>query len=93
MIRLDQRTGAELCSEVAKRVRARRRELRLTQVELAAKAGMSLGSYKRFEQTGNISLLSLANVSIALRCEDDFDSLFAQPQFASIDEVLRGRSR
>lgn len=93
MISLDQKTGYELCEEIARRVKLRRKELGLTQAQLASKAGMSLGSYKRFEQTGQISLLSLANVAIAVNCEQDFDALFAQPQYASIEDVLRAYGR
>lgn len=93
MISLDQKTGYELCKEVAGRVKQRRKELRLTQAQLASKAGMSLGSYKRFEQTGQISLLSLANISIAINCEQDFDTLFAQPQYTSIEDVLRANRK
>lgn len=93
MISLDQKTGTELCLEVASRVRARRKELGLTQVNFAKKAGMSLGSYKRFEQTGQISFLSLANIGVVLRCEQDFDELFSQPQYASIEEAIRVRKR
>lgn len=91
MISLDERTGASLCIDLARRVRARRKELKFTQAQLAAKAGMSLGSYKRFEQTGQIALLSLANLAVVLHSEDEFDTLFSQPQYASIEEVIRGR--
>lgn len=93
MISLDQKTGFEITNEVASRVRARRKGLHLTQAQLARKAGISLGSYKRFEQTGQIAFLSLVNIGIALNCEDDFDALFAQRQYASIEEVIRDQKR
>ena len=59
-------------------VRARRKEKKLTQVELSRLAGVSLGSLKRFEQTGNISLNSLIKIAFVLDCQEDFDSLFAK---------------
>lgn len=93
MISLDQKTGYDLTKELAGRVRARRKELHLTQAQMARKAGMSLGSYKRFEQTGQIALLSLANIAVVLHCEDDFDAVFARRQFTSIEEVIRASRR
>ncbi|WP_165047034.1 MULTISPECIES: helix-turn-helix domain-containing protein [unclassified Adlercreutzia] len=91
MIDLDQQTPSEIAAALAQRVRARRKELKLTQVQMSQKAGMSLGSYKRFEQTHQISLESLIRISIALSCEDDFDALFAKRQYASIQDVINAR--
>lgn len=91
MINLDQQTPPEIAAAIAQRVRARRKELKLTQAQMSRKAGMSLGSYKRFEQTHQISLESLIRISIALDCEDDFDALFAKRQYASIQDVISAR--
>lgn len=91
MISLDQRTAYDLAKDTAARVRAQRKGLRLTQAQMAEKAGMSLGSYKRFEQTGQIAFSSLANIAIALGCEDQVDDLFSRPQYASIEEVINER--
>lgn len=88
MISFEQKTSTDIVAEVSKRVRARRKELGLTQVQLAQKAGMSLASYKRFEQTGCIAFQSLAAIAIALNCESDFDELFAKRAYRSIEEVI-----
>lgn len=88
MISFDQKTSSEIIRDVAIRVRQRRKEQGLTQVQLAEKAGMSLASYKRFEQKGLISFQSLAAIAIALSCESDFDSLFSKRSYRSIDEVV-----
>lgn len=96
MIDFEQKMPSELVRDVAGRVRQRRKELGMTQAQLAEKAGMSLPSYKRFEQKGLISFQSLAAVAIALRCEADFDELFAKRAYRSIDEVIaetRARKR
>ena len=53
------KTPKDVNNDIVKRMRARRKEKKLTQVELSRLAGVSLGSLKRFEQTGNISLNSL----------------------------------
>ena len=60
----------------------------MTQAELASRSGMSLSSYKRFEQTGEIALSSLVKITFALGCEDDFDQLFARKGYSSIQEVI-----
>lgn len=91
MISIDQKTSYDIGLEIAGRVRARRKELHLTQAQLAKRAGMSLGSYKRFEQTGQIAFASLVNISIAMNCEDEFDALFARRQYTNMKEVLRAQ--
>lgn len=88
MISLDAITAYDVIHAVADRVRKRRRERKFTQAEMAKRAGMSLASYKRFEQTGEISFRSLANIAIALDCEADFDELFSRRQYSSIEEII-----
>ena len=92
MIDLDQKTPYEIVIEISKRVKKRRKEHGLTQVQLAKRAGMSLASYKRFEQKGLIAFDSLVRVGVALGCEDDFDELFAKRHYTSIQEVIDERS-
>lgn len=73
---------------IAARVRARRKEKKWSQIQLGERADVSLGSVKRFERTGEISLSSLIKIGFALGCEDDFDQLFAKKGYASIQEVI-----
>lgn len=74
--------------DIAKRMRARRKEQKLSQVQLSRRSDVSLGTLKRFEQTGNISLSALIKISFALGCENDFDTLFAKKGYSSIQEVI-----
>ncbi len=74
--------------EIAARMRKRRKEKKLSQEQLSVRSDVSLGSLKRFEQTGEISLSSLIKIAFALGCEDDFDQLFAKKGYASIQEVI-----
>lgn len=73
---------------IAKRMQARRKEQKLTQEQLSKKSDVSLGSLKRFEQTGEISLSSLIKIACALGYEDDFNALFAKKSYTSIQEVI-----
>ena len=74
--------------DVAKREKERRRRLGITQEALARKAGVSLGSLRRFEQTGDISFASLVSLCYALGCSDDLAALFSAPAYRSIQEVI-----
>ena len=74
--------------EVASRAKDRRKRLGLTQVQLARKAGVSLGSLRRFEQEGQISFESLVSISFALGCQEELNHLFSKPAYRSIEEVL-----
>lgn len=85
------KTPTDIAKSVADRIWGRRKDLKLTQVALAEKSGVSYGSIKRFERTGEVSLSSLIKIAIALDCEDDFDALFEQRGYASIEEVINAR--
>ncbi len=61
---------------IVTRVKLRRKEMKYSQKVLAVRSGVSFGSIKRFEQTGEISLSSLLKIANALNCLNDFNSLF-----------------
>ena len=52
----------------------------------------NVSSYRRFEQTGKISLRGLLQVGFALNALSEFDALFAQKQYQSLDDVLNEQS-
>ena len=79
---------SDIALQIAARVKARRLELNLTQEGLASRAGVKFATYRRFEQTGEISLRWLLQVGFALNCLDEFNDLFAQKQYQSLDDVL-----
>lgn len=70
--------------ELVKRVKAARKKKKLTQRQLAERTGVSYGSIRRFEQTGEISLLSLVKIANALDCLEDFNELFKKPPVTDI---------
>jgi len=82
------RLPGEAVRDIAAREKKLRKARHLTQQQLAQKAGVSLGSLRRFEQTGSIAFESLVSIAYALGCENDLDGLFAQPAYASIEEVI-----
>ena len=82
----------DVAKQIAARVKARRLELNLTQEGMAARAGLKFATYRRFEQTGEISLKGLLQIGFALNILSEFDALFAQKQYQSLDDVLNEQS-
>ena len=70
-----------------------RKRKKITQKQLAARSGVSLGSLKRFEQSGEISLQSLTKIAIALDVENELEDLFDNVPFASIEEVINEQTK
>ena len=84
MINITLNTSGSEALELAKR----RLTLRMTQTELAKRAGLPLSTYRRFEQTAQISLQGLLSVASALNALDDFRLLFAAKTWNTMDEML-----
>ncbi len=81
-------TAEELDQKLAGRVRNIRKRRSISQKKLADMSGVSYGSIKRFEATGQISLLSLTKIAIALDIADDLRSIFTQIPYRTIEEVI-----
>lgn len=80
----------DIAKEFVEKIKQQRKMLKISQVQLAAKSGVSLGSIKRFESKSEISLNSLIKILIVLNLEKDFENLFTQKTYNSIDEVING---
>ena len=93
MINLYQKTWKEINTEIAERMVQLRKRKKLSQKSLALRSGVSLGSLKRFEQTGEISLQSFTKIAIALEVEGELEELFSKVPFASIEEVIQAQTR
>lgn len=77
--------------DLANRIKERRKEQKISQEGLSRLSDVSLGSIKRFENKGEISLSSLIKIAFALGLEDDFDLLFSKKGYSSIQEVIDER--
>ena len=93
MINLYQKTWNEINNDIANRMVRLRKRKKITQKGLAAKSGVSLGSIKRFEQSGEISLQSLTKLAIALEVEEELETLFDSVPFQSIEEVINEQDK
>ena len=74
---------------IAERVKERRLERNLTQKAFAKRAGVGYDAYRKFENTGDITLRNLVLCAIALDDADGFSELFSKKSYQSIDELLK----
>ena len=81
-------TAEDMDALLAKRVKRIRKRKGLSQEALANASGVSYGSVKRFETTGQISLLSLTKIAVALDCAEEIRGMFAEVPYRDIQEVL-----
>jgi transcriptional regulator with XRE-family HTH domain len=77
----------DLLKELSVNARTLRKERKWSQEEMARRANMSLGSYKRFEQSGQISLESLLNIAFVFDRLNEFEGIFL-PSEAKPSEKL-----
>ena len=81
-------TAEELDKKIANRVRLIRKRRSISQENLAQISGVSFGSVKRFENTGQISLISLTKIAMALDMADDLRQIFTEVPYRNIQEVI-----
>jgi transcriptional regulator with XRE-family HTH domain len=82
------KTNDEIMYDLALRVKNIRKRRSITQQQLSYMSGVSYGSIKRFETSGEISLYSLIRITRALDIIDEIDNLFTQVEYKSIEEIL-----
>lgn len=88
----------EVMPTLARKAKALRLAANLTQGGLASRSGVSLGTIKHFERTGEISLKSLLKIALALHRLEDFEAVFCasdvpQTLFTEEKTTLRQRGR
>ena len=81
-------TPTDITLKIAKRIKNIRKRRKITQQQLAARSNVSYASLKKFEQTGQISLISLVKIAMDLDLTDELNNLFTTPVYKSIDEVI-----
>jgi len=76
------KTPAALMNELAEKTQRLRKKNGISQLELSKRSGVSFGSLKRFETSGQISLESLLKLAYFFNRLEDFTPVF------QIDESL-----
>ena len=81
-------TPEEINLKIADRLNNIRKRRRIFQKKLSEISGVSYGSIKRFETTGQISLLSLTRIATALDVVNELREIFSQIPYKNIQEVI-----
>ncbi len=93
MMSMELKTPRDVQRELARRFKARRLALNLTQEGLAARSGVSWSSLKRYEYTGLIAFDAVLKLAMVLDCLGDFDRVCVDDGRSlaskSLDELLR----
>jgi len=77
-------TPEQVSKELAGRVRQLRLMRKWKQSTLAGRAGVSLASLRRFEQTGQVSLKNMLRLSFTLGRLSDYDEVLRPPPAESL---------
>ena len=91
MMNTNFKTPGELGKIIAMNVRTLRKARKLSLRRLSEMSGVSYGSMKRFESSGEIALISLLKIAVVLGCADAFEQLFISVVPQSIQEVIDGQ--
>jgi transcriptional regulator with XRE-family HTH domain len=84
----------DVLQETALKHRHLRKQLKLTQAELAERSGVSLGSIKRFERTGKVSFEALLKLAHILGRLADFESLLKpRSDLTEVEKLLSDKTR
>ena len=83
----------DIAAELAVRLRNRRLAHNLTLEGLARRSGVALGTLKKFERTGQISLVSFIRLAITLKDEAALEKLLLEQKFETLDEILQSEKK
>ena len=88
-------TPAKAKIVLATNMKERRLALDLTQVGLSERSGVALGTLRKFEQSGTISIDNLLRLMLVVGGLREIVEASAPPStsFSSIDDVLSGKTR
>jgi len=81
-------TIQSVTEQIVEQEKLRRKNLHLSQRDLANKSGVSYASIRRFESIGEISLNSLLKIANALDCLEDFNSVFKTSVVKSLKDII-----
>jgi transcriptional regulator with XRE-family HTH domain len=88
------KTPASVMKELVSKTQQLRKDRGVSQLELAKRSGVSFGSIKRFETTGQISLESLLKLAYFFDRLDDFTSVFqTNPDLKTVEKLFSDKTR
>tara|TARA_B110000211_G_C13842722_1_gene448663 strand:+ start:452 stop:727 length:276 start_codon:yes stop_codon:yes gene_type:complete len=86
-------TSNNTALQLADRHKSLRKDLGFTQTEIANRSGVSLGSIKRFERTGKVSLESLLKLTEVLGRLSEFEQIFVSEVDPKIENLFSDKTK
>ena len=88
------KTSTAVMQELVLKTQQLRKKNGISQLELAKRSGVSFGSIKRFETTGQISLESLLKLAYFFNRLDDFTSVFLiDSDLGTVEKLFSNKTR
>ncbi len=84
-------TPTDVSLRLAERLKQIRKRKKITQKQLAARSNVSYATLRKFEKTGQISLVSFIKLAMELGVINEVNGLFTKPVYTSIEEVINDR--
>ena len=79
-------TEQSVVNGIVEREKKKRKQMKISQRELAQKSGVTYASIRRFETTGEISFSSLLKIAHVLDALKDFENLFKGQAITSLKD-------
>lgn len=83
-----QKQPSDVLRETAEKAKALRKLKKWSQEEMASRSGVSLGSLKRFERTGEISFSSILKLAHVLDRLSDFERLLDEKEPRDLSKLF-----
>ena len=88
------KTPAKVMQELVTKTQQLRKQNGVSQLELAKRSGVSFGSVKRFETTGQISLESLLKIAYFFNRLEDFTEVFkVNEDLKNVEKLFSDKTR
>ena len=88
------KSPAKVMQELVTKTQQLRKQNGVSQLELARRSGVSFGSVKRFETTGQISLESLLKIAYFFNRLEDFTAVFkVNEDLKNVEKLFSDKTR
>ena len=88
------KSPAKVMQELVTKTQQLRKQNGVSQLELAKRSGVSFGSVKRFETTGQISLESLLKIAYFFNRLEDFTTVFkVNEDLKNVERLFSDKTR
>ena len=87
--KLEWKTNKERQIEIALRIRSQRKALKMSREKLSLLSNVPVPTIRRFENTGDISFMSLVAILVVLNHEDDLSYIVKDINYLNIKDAFK----